>query len=279
MAHCNILWCGKYTQQTENELHNHDYYQMITVISGTGNLLIGDDIYTLEKGANYIIYPNKYHSIKTDENEGAVDDLKLFDIKFTIENGALLNDIILYGPYFKIANFNYLSRCFDTIIDESTYKKPHYYFVICALLLEMLIYIVREQKVIENEKPITQNLFELSTTKETAIENIIRYIDENYMNEINIQILSKKAGINRTTLINLFKKVFDTTPIRYINTIRLNKAKELLEHTNANIGSIAELTGFQSIHYFSNFFKANVGTTPAQYRINIKKSKYFTFSD
>ena len=50
--------------------------------------------------------------------------------------------------------------------------------------------------------------------------------------------------------------MYGTTPIRYINRIRLRKAKELLVNTDTSVSEIADLVGFQSIHYFSRFFQS-----------------------
>ena len=94
---------------------------------------------------------------------------------------------------------------------------------------------------------------------------------------ISLEDLSTLAGVNKTTLISIFKEVYGTTPIRYINRIRLRKAKELLVNTDTSVSEIADLVGFQSIHYFSRFFKAKENCTPMEYRMRNGQSRYFSF--
>lgn len=105
----------------------------------------------------------------------------------------------------------------------------------------------------------------------------MQYIDFNYSRIISLEDLSTLAGVNKTTLISIFKEVYGTTPIRYINRIRLHKAKELLVNTDTSVSEIADLVGFQSIHYFSRFFKAKENCTPMEYRMRNGQSRYFSF--
>lgn len=57
-----------------------------------------------------------------------------------------------------------------------------------------------------------------------------------------------------------------TTPVQYINRMRLRKAKELLATTDKSITEIAMTAGFQSIHYFSRYFKEKERISPLLYR-------------
>jgi AraC-like DNA-binding protein len=67
------------------------------------------------------------------------------------------------------------------------------------------------------------------------------------------------------------------TPILYLNWIRIEKAKDLLENTDTSISEISELIGFQSIHYFSRYFKKKENCTPTEYRIRHSQNKYYSF--
>ena len=52
----------------------------------------------------------------------------------------------------------------------------------------------------------------------------------------------------------------------YLTNFRMEKAKELLIHTNEKIYRVAELTGYQNSQYFVTAFKKKMGITPAEYR-------------
>ena len=59
------------------------------------------------------------------------------------------------------------------------------------------------------------------------------------------------------------------TPMQYITSIRMTKAKELLETTDLTINEIGDLIGYQNALYFSRIFKKTVGTAPTAYRQSI----------
>ena len=117
----------------------------------------------------------------------------------------------------------------------------------------------------------------VSKFKGVNVEQLMQYVNFNYSNIISLDDLSRLANVNKTTLICIFKELYGTTPIQYINRLRMQKAKELLANTDTSIGEIAELIGFQSIHYFSRYFKLKENCTPVEYRIRNTESKYFTF--
>ena len=56
------------------------------------------------------------------------------------------------------------------------------------------------------------------------------------------------------------------SPIHYINSLRLNKAKKMLEETNTPISQIMEAIGFYDSAYFSKTFKEYYGCSPKEYR-------------
>ncbi len=280
MSDCNLLWCGKYTQHADNNMHSHDYFQMLSVIAGTGVLQIEKDSVELEKGLIYLIQPGQQHSIIMHDNNKSSAGLKLFDVKFTVDNSALLNDICKLKVHLEVESINRVNKCFGEIIEESTNKLDHYYSVICSLLQEILVYLVRVSSKNNIKQPPTHSLIlqgNDSIDENTIVKNLVDYINYNYMHNISIEELSRYIGINRTTLINTFKQHFGITPIRYVNKVRLEKSKELLENSNVSISDISALVGFQSIHYFSNYFKAHEHITPAKYRAQQTNSKYFSF--
>ena len=61
----------------------------------------------------------------------------------------------------------------------------------------------------------------------------------------------------------------------YINSLRVEKAKHLLENTNTKVIDIALEVGFDTLPYFSSVFKKYTGVSPAEKRIDILKTKVF----
>ena len=258
MNECSILWCGKYHQNWENELHCHNYFQMVGILSGSGTVYVDDQPYEIEKEQVFLLCPQQLHAIHCGEKNAA--PLKMLDVKFTVADPALFEDLVRVGDMFHLQDFGWFVRFFDKIIAESAQQRPiitpssaaicwKCWYVSCGTAGQ-------PAAAPEEEAP------RVATFKGVDVAALMQYIDFNYSRIISLEDLSTLAGVNKTTLISIFKEVYGTTPIRYINRIRLRKAKELLVNTDTSVSEIADLVGFQSIHYFSRFFKAKENCTP-----------------
>ncbi len=103
----------------------------------------------------------------------------------------------------------------------------------------------------------------LTTMLSTAFE----YIHSNYTSEnISIPHLAKLCGMSESYFRRIFEKTQMTSPIKYINNLRLLRAKKLLALDEHNISTIAGLSGFQSDAYFSREFKKAFGVSPSDFR-------------
>jgi len=83
--------------------------------------------------------------------------------------------------------------------------------------------------------------------------------------------LSKKFGLNEDYMGQIFKKATGTNISNYINTNRINAAKELLTDTSAKIIDIAYHVGFDNLTHFHRQFKIQTGCTPNEYRASRNK--------
>ena len=62
----------------------------------------------------------------------------------------------------------------------------------------------------------------------------------------------------------LFFQNFKTTPLKYINKLKLEYAKELLCSNYYTIEEVSEKCGFENINYFSTFIKKQTGVPPSR---------------
>lgn len=98
------------------------------------------------------------------------------------------------------------------------------------------------------------------------VNNIKDYLENNFNSKIKIKDLTSNFYISRSELFYIFKKYTNSTIIGYLNTLRINKAKELLKDTNYSITEISQLVGFDSVQYFSRVFKKSIGNSPSKFR-------------
>lgn len=77
---------------------------------------------------------------------------------------------------------------------------------------------------------------------------------------------AKMCGISETHLRRLFVAKHGVSPMKYISSLRLKRAEELLIYGTLNISSVAENSGYGDRYYFSRIFKAETGMSPYKYR-------------
>ncbi|GBF75587.1 hypothetical protein PA598K_04005 [Paenibacillus sp. 598K] len=103
---------------------------------------------------------------------------------------------------------------------------------------------------------------------------INRYIRENYEQPITLQMLADLIQCNPIYLSNTYSKVFKISPIRYLQNIRMEHAKQLISSTDLSIKEIANRLGYISRSQFTELFKRYYHVTPTEYRNELCLSKY-----
>lgn len=104
----------------------------------------------------------------------------------------------------------------------------------------------------------------------TLVEEVEAYVEKNYSKEISLGSIASKFYINSSYLSQVFKREKNIKFIDYITSIRLNKAKYLLENTDMKANEISEAIGYSDSRYFREVFVKHVKETPTQYRKNKK---------
>ena len=99
----------------------------------------------------------------------------------------------------------------------------------------------------------------------------IKYIHDNYNQPINLHMLCDYLNLNTCYFCVLFKNETNMTFSQYLNKIRINESKVLLETTNDSIIDISLAVGFNNHNHFSATFKKFTGITPTNYRNQLKK--------
>ena len=104
------------------------------------------------------------------------------------------------------------------------------------------------------------------TERGHLMEGIMNYIDDHYSKNLTLDDLGEEFYISGGYVSYLFKEKLDTTFIKYLNKVRINKAKDLLKSSYYRIYEISNLCGYQDQNYFTKIFKKYVGVTPKKYR-------------
>lgn len=98
------------------------------------------------------------------------------------------------------------------------------------------------------------------------MEDTIRYFNEAFSQEISIEEYAKNQHMSVCWFIRCFKRYMGMTPLQYVTSIRITKAKDLLKNTAFTIQEVGRLVGYENPLYFSRIFKKQTGHSPSEYR-------------
>ena len=98
----------------------------------------------------------------------------------------------------------------------------------------------------------------------------ILYLENNYMEEISVEELSKMSNMCQTGFRAKFHKLKGMSPIEYKNYLRIKRASELLKNDEYTVSLAAETVNIPDICYFSKLFKRYIGVSPREYKQSLK---------
>ncbi|MCM3030447.1 MULTISPECIES: AraC family transcriptional regulator [unclassified Niallia] len=169
-----------------------------------------------------------------------------------------INNAVFLPDYFSLS---YSDKPFILMKQILDIANASYYstFSVDYLLTELLIELTEQY----SKQLLHQNTISEKTQKFTQI---LEWIRVNIHEPLNVREVANTFSMNPDHLTRLFKKNIGMSTIRYIHTLKLNKAKELLCTTNKTIKEIAFELRFDDEKYFMKLFKSYEGITPSKFR-------------
>lgn len=104
------------------------------------------------------------------------------------------------------------------------------------------------------------------------IGKALRKIHEHYNREIDVTTLASEAGMSVAAFHANFKAVTNTTPIQYLKSTRLHKARLLMVQDGVSAATASNMVGYESNSQFSREFKRFFGRTPVQEAVGMKSA-------
>ena len=238
--------------------HTHDFNEIFIVDGGSGLHVLNDFPYTINCGMCFYINADDRHLFEQ------VDDLRLVNI--------------LYRPntsFTFIKNFSHLLPSPD---DGCVWSiSPVLKKALKGLLDEMKLQ-VEQEPLIEQCRQETlflrilmllrQGRYRITSTgsNQDKLQQILLYLQQNPQDEINWEALAERFFITPRTLHRQFLSHTGQTPQKYLNTLRLNRAKYQIQSTDDTLTEIAFACGFSDSNNFSTSFKKALGISPSQLR-------------
>jgi AraC-like DNA-binding protein/mannose-6-phosphate isomerase-like protein (cupin superfamily) len=272
--------CSYRTARLEQPtLHSHRGYELYLCIQGKGQFIIGERSYPLGVGTFTVVEPQTLHLSSPFKNvpfhryilavEGSYVEQML------VENRASLMTMSQWLPdadsdsFHMQLNASQLLHLQDILVQlerELKRKQPYYPMIVKSLLMQMFAQLGRYHSQLSDAMRVGNG------THKRMVEGIISYMMEHYDQPVSAEELCGQFHVSRSTLFRLIKRHTGVTMNEFLVTIRMKKAKELLQETDLPITEVAASVGFQDISHFCHTFKRLSSMTPSGYRsIHLEK--------
>ncbi|MBQ6895062.1 MAG: helix-turn-helix transcriptional regulator, partial [Clostridia bacterium] len=228
-----------YPPNSSYSISKKNTYRLVYILEGSAAFCFENEKMISKKGDILLLAPANDHEVKVigDENYAFIS------MSFSAE----------ISHFFSVyqANKPEAEEIFKNAYRLFTMNDEYKQFYVKGYIYPLVCDIIKENNPIVFSKP--------------EIERVIVFINQNYCNKITLDELSEISGYSLTHFKRLFLEHTKTSPKKYINHLRINKAKNLLKSNLFTISEVAVRCGFENIYYFSNAFKKETGLSPKEY--------------
>lgn len=242
-----LVFVCKVPAGTGDAVHNNRPSHGLAFHLGGERKYIFDNKITLTVKSNDIIFlPEESNYIVETNCPG-----DCYAINFKISENVIFEPLVWHTKNSLQFNDMFVSA-------EKAFKaKQNGYLLKCKAELYSIIYLIIKE----------YNIDYIGGRQRQMIAPALEYIHKTYTDgNISIEYLSMLCNMKGAYFRRIFSKCFGISPVKYINNLKLLRAKELLSQTAYRLEDIAELSGFNNIFWFCRFFKKETGLTPSDYR-------------
>lgn len=248
------------------EMHNHDFYEVNIILSGSGTHHIENGKFRVTSGDVFIIPPMVAHAYTDTDNLDVYHILlrKSFVLQNETETQKVKGFLQLteIEPFlrsnFSNAFFLHLDQMqllqlkneFEFIDDNSAFSWEDYHLMKYHAVWKILYWfsaLLDKQQTLEKRRSLKKY--------EVQIINCLEYIHKEYFEKITIDTLCKRTFLSRSTFLREFKEVCGISPIEYLNNYRCQKAIEQISTTTHSKTTIAHNCGFYDLSHMERMLK------------------------
>jgi len=250
-------------RQLEVESSIHYRFVLITVLEEPGMIIVDGELYNLEPGQGFLVFPFQSHHYTTFKHPEKVKWLfTTFEHNTPDAFKPLVNTAFTYSPpeQNKMLKLVKTFQSWATDQNDIGLDAP----LELALLLSGL---VRQQRAYV-KKAGGKSL--LDTPEQKFIRQIAHYIYDNLSQPMQIKDIAKEMSLSPSRLRAKFRDTANVSLGEFIRRTRVHKACGLLHSSNLNVTETAEACGFESLYSFSRTFKKNIGRSPLEFRQHVR---------
>ncbi len=249
------------SQNNTYGVHLHRQLELLYIINGPTLVTIDDHDVSLQPGEGVLIFPNQMHGLKNItpgqnllcifEPDFCHSFRHFFQNKKPARNDFTASSLSEHS-HIALQGLEALAAACEkdrpTPSDVQVYAEGYLTLLLADLLPSLPLQTRKSTDDLELE------------------QRLLLYLDAHYTEELSLESLSKEFGVSRFVLSRIFTEKFHTSFPDYVNSRRLDYARDLLLSTELSVTQIALDAGFGSSRSFFRAFQDSFHTTPGAYR-------------
>ncbi len=254
----NLFYICASGRRTLHQMEQYSFsdlegYLLLYTRAGRGIMEVSGDSRNLEVGDMLLWDCSDFIQLRALSEEWKVDIL-FFNGNAVITYYEEICKIAF--PLFRIP-VNSLPDChFTEVMALGSMITPHHAFLTNKLLTNLLSDLI--------------SMLHMSTDIPQAAPAYIEELRTLFINnceaDYSMDELAMRFNVNRYRMTREFSQFVGTTPVKFLNNTRIEKARALIESTDLSIGAVGAAVGIPNTTHFINLFKEKLGVTPQVYR-------------
>lgn len=251
-----VLYCEKEYNLLPGECYGpviRNVYIIECCVEGYGSVVINGQEFSVSPGDCYILLPGDtiIHTADTKEpRKGywcAIDGLNI---------GAILKDagISPQSPFTPKEIFPQLCCCLKKMVDDWENEDSGKALRETSYIYEFLGVLMKGRK---------------PSVYDDRIERALGLMEAKFHEHLSVDKLAREVGLERSYFSILFKEKTTVSPHKYLTSLRIRKACDLIEKEHCSVSDAAAATGLDPCN-FARIFKRETGKTPMEYIRSIK---------
>lgn len=247
-------------------LHSHNYYEMVYVLSNSGTqYLIGTKRYLLQRGDIILVPPGIGH--KPLFPAQLAEPYKRIVIWFSTEFLEGMKTVLSYetmqkeGRVFLLrtsgTSWDSIGNLFHAGLKEAHEKKEGWQVALYGNTMQLLTLFWRSMSEPQNRPPKTE--------KPELLDNVVSYIETHLHEKITLSDTASRFFVSESTIGQTFQKKMHVSFYHYVTQRRLIAAKSMILE-EANLDLLSTKVGFSDYSTFYRAFKKEFGISPREYR-------------
>lgn len=255
-----------YTAPVTYSMEASPYHLLFCITEGAGSFQVNDAEFSVAEDSVFLLGPQMPLSFQTSKTPFT------FQLYFLGGTALLSYSRQLFSAHPECmayafsdsSSVGYIRTCMDQADHLLASSDPDNVFYIAKFLTDILTECIH----------LCSAKQTFHTTLPKHVAQMKNLFDSEYEKNHSLDDLEALLGISKYRLCHDFSHYMEISPLQYLNSVRICKAKELLQNPDLTIHEIGSLVGIPNTNHFIRLFQKAIGTTPLKYRQNLEHFLY-----